>query len=259
MGSLRLILALSVVFWHIPKHPFVLFNGGIAVEAFFIISGFYMAFVINDKYSRLNESSWVSVFYLSRILRLAPAYLLICFVEGLLYLKSGTPNIFSANDLSIQARGALLFMNMFIVGQDMWQTILTHAETNIPNQFIQSVFTFFGANAFSQIYLYIGQAWSLGIEIIFYLLAPFVVLSKKRVLISFVARLLIRLYFFEHSDFYPNAPWRSRFFASNLPFFFLGTASYWIYVHAQTRKHSKKVGLALMYSKMSCVASARVA
>ena len=243
MGSLRLILALSIVFWHMPKHPFVLFNGGIAVEAFFIISGFYMAFVISEKYSRL-ATPWVATFYLSRILRLAPVYLIVCFVEGLWYLKSNTPNIFSANDLSTQARAALVFINLFVFGQDIWQTILTHAGTNIPNQLIQSTVNFFGANAFEPIYVYIGQAWSLGIELIFYMIAPFVVLSRKRAIALFIACLLVRFYFIEHADLYPNAPWRSRFFPGNLTFFFLGIASYWIYAYAINIKHSKMVGLA---------------
>lgn len=127
MGSLRLILALSVFFWHVPGHPFRLVHGGIAVEAFFMISGFYMALVITEKYSKLSSSSWVSTFYQSRILRLAPTYLIICLFEGFLYIRHDTPNIFSANSLTLQARSALFFVNFFIFGQDTWQTILSHA------------------------------------------------------------------------------------------------------------------------------------
>ena len=203
MGSLRLILALSVFFWHIPGHPFRLVHGGIAVEAFFIISGFYMALVINEKYSRLPHSSWISSFYQSRILRLAPTYFVICLVEGLLYMRSNTPNIFSGNDLTLQARSALFFMNFFIFGQDMWQTILTHSATNIPNSFVQSAVNFFGKSALEPIYIYIGQAWSLGIELIFYAMAPFVVMSRRRVIALFITCLLIRFYFVEHAVYSP--------------------------------------------------------
>ncbi len=242
MGSLRLILALSVLFWHIPGHPFRLVHGGIAVEAFFMISGFYMALVINEKYSRLPHSSWISTFYQSRVLRLAPTYLIICLVEAILYMRSNTPNIFSGNDLTVQARSVLFFMNFFIFGQDMWQTILSHASTNIPNSFVQSAVNFFGKSALEPIYVYIGQAWSLGIELIFYAMAPFVVLSRKRVFFLFIASVFIRLYFVEHADLFPNDPWRSRFFASNLTFFILGTMSYWVYARAVSFEHAKTVG-----------------
>jgi peptidoglycan/LPS O-acetylase OafA/YrhL len=201
-----------------------------------------MALVINEKYSRLPHSSWISSFYQSRILRLAPTYLVICLVEGLLYMRSNTPNIFSDNDLTLQARSALFFMNFFIFGQDMWQTILTHSATNIPNSFVQSVVNFLGKSALEPIYIYIGQAWSLGIEVIFYAMAPFVVMSRARVIALFITCLLIRFYFVEHADLFPNAPWRSRFFASNMTFFFLGTMSYWIYARAVSFEHAKIVG-----------------
>lgn len=247
MGILRLILALSVVFWHIGKdRPFSLLHGGMAVEAFFVISGFYMAFVINEKYSRLpaaSSSSWISTFYVSRILRLAPAYLVVCLVEGLFYLKNGTPSIFAPNDLTLQARIALVFMNVFIIGQDWWQTILDHMATGIPNAFVQSVVDFFGIHAFEPVYIYIGQAWSLGVELLFYLIAPFVVLSRRRVLALLAVTLLIRFYFLLHADQFPNDPWRSRFFLSNLPFFLLGVVSYWIYSGTQGFRYSRTLGI----------------
>jgi len=231
-----------------PGQPFLLFSGGIAVESFFVISGFYMALVINEKYSRLATNSWISTFYLSRILRLAPVYLIGCIVKALWCLQTNTPNVFLVNDLTIQARVALVLMNLFILGQDMWLTILTHAATNIPNRFIQAIVDFFGSNAFDPTYIYIGQAWSLGVEIIFYLIAPFVVLSRKRVITLFIACLLVRFYFVEHADIFPNAPWRSRFFPSNLTFFFLGIMGYWIYAKAINFKCSRMVGYAFAFT-----------
>jgi peptidoglycan/LPS O-acetylase OafA/YrhL len=157
-------------------------------------------------------------------------------------MRSNTPNIFSGNDLTLQARSALFFMNFFIFGQDMWQSILTHFATNIPNSFVQSAVNFFGKSALEPIYIYIGQAWSLGIELIFYAMAPFVVMSRTRVIALFITCLLIRFYFVEHADLFPNAPWRSRFFASNMTFFFLGTMSYLIYTRAVSFEHAKAIG-----------------
>jgi peptidoglycan/LPS O-acetylase OafA/YrhL len=48
MGVLRLFLALSVVIWHLPARSANLVDAGVAVLMFFIISGFYMALVINE-------------------------------------------------------------------------------------------------------------------------------------------------------------------------------------------------------------------
>lgn len=253
MGILRLILALSVVFWHMRERPFFLFHGGMAVEAFFVISGFYMALVINEKYSKLPSTStwsWVPTFYLSRVLRLAPAYLLVCLVEAIWYLKNGTPNVFAPNDLTLQARVALVFLNVFIIGQDTWQTLWQHAATGIPNGIVQPVVDFFGKSAAEPMYIFIGQAWSLGVELMFYLIAPFILLSRRRVLVLLAITLLIRFYFLLHADQFPNAPWRSRFFPSNLPFFLLGVVGYWIYLKTANFRHARKVGGAFAVAGM---------
>ena len=48
MGLLRLILAISVVIWHSsPIFGISLVGGQAAVQAFYIISGFYMALILN--------------------------------------------------------------------------------------------------------------------------------------------------------------------------------------------------------------------
>ena len=74
MGILRTILALLVVGSHL--HAFG--GAAFAVKSFFIISGFYMALVINTRYYALPISS----FYGSRLLRLLPLY----WIVGLLTL-----------------------------------------------------------------------------------------------------------------------------------------------------------------------------
>lgn len=72
MGTLRFLLAISVYLVH--SHD--LWGGirfvkaGIAVEAFFIISGFYMALILSEKY--LGNTGY-RLFYINRFLRLFPA------------------------------------------------------------------------------------------------------------------------------------------------------------------------------------------
>ena len=65
MGLVRFALALSVVFWHIRGAPFHLINAAVAVSLFFIIPGFYMAMVINEKYANGESGSRRSTWHAS--------------------------------------------------------------------------------------------------------------------------------------------------------------------------------------------------
>src|SRR5688572_10026095 len=74
MGILRLLLALAVVVAHCPTSTTLqgwVLPGSIAVQAFYVISGFYMALVLNEKYTFEGSTK---LFYQQRYLRLAPMY-----------------------------------------------------------------------------------------------------------------------------------------------------------------------------------------
>src|SRR5690349_20655091 len=74
MGTIRFLLALSVLLEHIgPTGPVHLLGAHTAVQSFYIISGFYMALVLNEKYVGVNGS--YTLFLGNRLLRLYPAYL----------------------------------------------------------------------------------------------------------------------------------------------------------------------------------------
>src|SRR5262245_35618606 len=72
-----MLLALCVLLTHSAFTGLPHLPGSIAVEAFFVVSVFYMALVLTEKYTpaRLGRS-WVMHFYLSRYLRLYPSYIL---------------------------------------------------------------------------------------------------------------------------------------------------------------------------------------
>lgn len=77
MGILRFLLALSVLTSHCgPLLGTSLLPGGMAVEAFFMISGFYMALILGGKYAT-NDRAGMLLFYQNRALRLYPTYLLV--------------------------------------------------------------------------------------------------------------------------------------------------------------------------------------
>jgi peptidoglycan/LPS O-acetylase OafA/YrhL len=70
MGTLRFLLAATVAYGHVmgANMSGVLTDSGTAVQAFYIISGFLIAFILNERYARLGD------FYRSRLLRLMPGY-----------------------------------------------------------------------------------------------------------------------------------------------------------------------------------------
>ncbi len=70
MGFLRMLLAFAVLAGHTGVLDFEILPGPVAVRAFFLLSGFTMALVLEGRYAGLP----VRAFYLSRLLRLAPAY-----------------------------------------------------------------------------------------------------------------------------------------------------------------------------------------
>ena len=68
MGLIRFLLAFAVLLGHSPTATFKFIHAGTAVQAFFVVSGFYMALVLDGKYTDTK------LFYSNRLLRLAPAY-----------------------------------------------------------------------------------------------------------------------------------------------------------------------------------------
>jgi len=76
IGLLRLLLAVAVVFVHSGMNSVWTLTGAtVAVETFFIISGFYMALVYNEKYAKTKMPYWS--FFSSRILKIYPMYYLV--------------------------------------------------------------------------------------------------------------------------------------------------------------------------------------
>jgi peptidoglycan/LPS O-acetylase OafA/YrhL len=72
MGTLRFILAAFVVFQHIGRIPNI---GSHAVAFFFVMSGYLMTFVMHESYGYSRRG--FLRFWMNRILRLYPAYLLV--------------------------------------------------------------------------------------------------------------------------------------------------------------------------------------
>jgi peptidoglycan/LPS O-acetylase OafA/YrhL len=227
MGIIRVILALSVVALHCgPILGFNIVGGTIAVQLFYIISGFYMCMILTEKY--YNKSNFL--FYSNRAMKIYPVYLVILvftiilsIVIALVYNNDifirnfKSILIFSRLDLLILA----ILTNLFILGQDILFILGYSMETNT---------WFFEPNYITSInplhhYLFVGQAWTISLELMFYLLAPFLVkLNNTKIL--FLLSISIGLRLVSYSYGYNQKPWDYQFFPFEIAFFLTGMLSY---------------------------------
>jgi peptidoglycan/LPS O-acetylase OafA/YrhL len=231
MGIIRILLAISVIISHSNAiFGFNLVGGRIAVQSFYIISGFYMALILSEKYIDKNYS--YKLFITNRFLRLYPIYWIILFLTILysvmLYLHSGSSiiNLFVEhyNSMSFISFFFLICTNLFMFFQDMVMFLGLDATGNL----------FFTEN-FHDIspalhnFLFIPQAWTIGIELMFYLIAPFIIKRKSIYIIGYIScSLLIRLVLVFCFNLNYD-PWTYRFFPTEIMFFMIGILAYRIY------------------------------
>jgi len=223
-------------------------GGQIAVQSFFIISGFYMSLILNEKYIGKNNS--YKLFISNRLLRLYPVYwavltctLVTCIAiavvsrgqhldkfEGYLSVQ---PNFFSF--------GYMILTNIFIFGQDVVMFLGIHP--NNGHLFFTS--NFWAAKPGLYTFLFIPQAWTLGVELAFYLVAPFLVRRKPLLIISLiVVSLALRLYNFNYLNL-RNDPWTYRFFPTEIMFFLFGYLSFRILLRVQKTTVPKAVSVSV--------------
>jgi peptidoglycan/LPS O-acetylase OafA/YrhL len=235
MGILRIYLALCVVAAHAgqPILPWPMLTSVEAVQIFFLISGFYMS-LISTKYKTALE------FYASRFLRIfVPYYVVLGFVV-LVTVIAGltlgnwldlTPYIhYSADQNGLAGVVLAALTNVTVFFQD-WVMFLKHdpgQSLSITANFAKSVTPLYN-------YLLIRQAWSIGIELTFYLLVPLLGGMKTRWLaLIALASLGLRLYAYQVLGL-TNDPFSYRFFPFELLLFVAGMimqrAYAWILAH----------------------------
>jgi peptidoglycan/LPS O-acetylase OafA/YrhL len=234
MGVLRLFLAFSVMLGHTRGHGLLglsFLNAAVAVQSFFIISGFYMALVLNEKYNKPHE---YFLFLQQRFLRLYPTYLiLISFVVVIdlaVYMITGQPwgslaNWFQyAHVLSPLKIAYLVVENIIIFGQEVVMMIFVNPATG-DFSFIQGP----GKPISAAYFLMIASSWSLAVEFCFYVIAPFLVRRTVRAqLVILAACFAVRAacWYFIKND---ADHWIYFMFAPNLYFFMAGSIGYIIY------------------------------
>lgn len=216
MGLLRLLLAVAVVLAHLPVRP-LMTGGALAVEAFFMISGFYVALVLERNYRRPQD------FYVNRYLRLAPAYLVVAgssLASWLLFdVKPFPESTFMLKDWGYTTVGFLALTNATMLFQDA-AMFMCPAKEGLAwvSNFRSCSPPMYGA-------LLVPQAWSLGLELCFYALAPWLLRLRTPWLLAIVTASLVTKGALALSGL-SHDPWSYRFFPSELHLFVIGALAY---------------------------------
>lgn len=199
MGTIRLLLAASVVLshYHLDGHRWSQLVGAtLAVQAFFVVSGFYMGLVLDTKYPTAAGWAGCRRFWLSRFLRIYPTYAII----GLAVIAAG---VLAGNPLRPGPYWAIA--NVTIVGQEIafWPGM-----DGVPK-------------------LVNPPSWSLSLELVFYALVPFLWRMRTSALIGIAASsLALYLALYYCLDGAARDAWTFRFLPSELGFFVCGLLTY---------------------------------
>ena len=210
MGLIRIFLVICVVLVHNGiNEPGI--HGNLSVMAFFLISGFYMALVLNERYQDNTRG-----FYLARYLRLWPGYFVVMLMTVYFYPFQSMPTL----------AGIWAYFSSIVL---FFQETLWWVAVNKVNGSL----VWFGPNEPGGPALLLvwftrmAHMWSVGIELLFYLAAPFIACKPRRIIVVFVAAYAVHAWMLYALPF--DHPLQIRSAAGFFWLFALGMLSYWIW------------------------------
>jgi peptidoglycan/LPS O-acetylase OafA/YrhL len=179
-----------------------------------VISGFLITFVLNERREYRNLGN----FYASRYLRLWPPYILVALASLILLRWDLTFTRLPAS-ASFASMVFIDFSNLTLLFQD-WIMFL---------RFDQGRLAFTQAFGLEQPpipvqFLMVPQCWTLGVELTFYAIAPFVCRSWRRVALLLAFGLTVRLALGRMG--LTGDPWLYRFAPAEMMLFAAGGLSY---------------------------------
>lgn len=230
MGTLRFFLAVMVVIMH--SAPVLGYDanvpGSTAVRTFYIISGYLMTMVYSEKYA-LSHSSYY-YFITNRFYKLFPLYWIVVLLVILFSLFVGTLTgsynklqyFFDYYQQGISLYSLLMVMvtNLVLIGQDIISFF-----TVTPNGF---TYNGLQTNLTLQELFFIPIAWTVSVEIIFYLVTPFIATKPLKSIIQLIILVLLFrvLLYFMGVD---NGLMIYRFAPTEFLWYLLGVLSYKLY------------------------------
>jgi peptidoglycan/LPS O-acetylase OafA/YrhL len=148
LGTYRLILAVCVALSHVGVQVAGLNPGVVAVVGFYLVSGYVMTGLLRTHY---RQSGTIGAFYADRALRLLPHYLFVAFVTFAWFVATDqrTEYLQRAPTVTDAAR------NLLIVPMNYY--MFNHADD----------------------FALIPPSWSLGAEVQFYVVLPFILLFSR--------------------------------------------------------------------------------
>jgi peptidoglycan/LPS O-acetylase OafA/YrhL len=219
MGLIRTLLAISVVLSHCNLNIFL--TGTIPVQLFYMISGFLISYVIVEK----KTYSTIKNFYLNRYLKLYPIYLFVAILQLIIFLKDAflsNKNIEFFNtyyNAPFTADLMLILANFSLFFQD-WIMF-----SGVENNLLVFTTNFSRSDVLLWNGLLVPQAWSIGVELGFYLIAPFILPQQKLLFTLLFLSLGIRIYL-TYIGLGSSDPWTYRFFPAELALFLIGSISH---------------------------------
>lgn len=246
MGVLRFVLALFVIFSHagsnltIPlwgNHMFQMYNfgGRNAVGIFYIISGFYMAMILTEKYSKSLKS-----FYVSRAMRLFPTYWFSLLV-GFIFINSDFTRVMNMiTMLPFTTQIYYHVCNFMMIGSDTAYLVTAGWDGLHLDPFGVSE----THNGFS--FLLNPPVFTIGIEMLFYILCPLIIKSLRITMSFLIFGLAYHLaikYFGVN-----NLMYQYHLFPSSLLYFTLGILAYRLYQRGYSSIDNKTYKYFLLFA-----------
>ncbi len=216
MGLLRILLALSVVYGH-NRNVFFGTNPVLAVPAFFIISGFVIALVLNEKYV-----GNVKGFFIARYLRLWPSYIIVLLIVlAFFFTIKPIPNSPIANlHLFGVSFGLMFYDTLGWVGyNDTLNTmvLMDGTKNGAANSIVWRT--------------PMAHMWSVGAEMTFYLVAPLFARRWKVLAWLFAAAFAIHILIMLNLP--PSHPLKAKSAFNSFYLFVAGMLAYWGWVYSR--------------------------